>query len=803
MRSLLEDFRYAIRILRRAPAFAAAAILTLVFGIVLNTAAFGIVNALWFHKLPFRDDQQIMVFHQANPEKGLRAQMSFRDYADLCAQTRSFEGMAAFHDRTFNLSAAGTGRGEPVRVSGGMMSASTLGVLGYTPILGRGFTPEEDGSYSAAYGPPVVIISEGLWRNRFQADPNIIGRDIKVDGGRASIIGVLPYQFRFIYGGHQVLAPLPREVMDAPRTDRSLQVLGRLRRDVPLSRARGELEAISAAMAAQAPASNEGWVIRAAGFRETVFATARRMYPILLAASALVLLIVCANISNLLLAKTTAREREIAIRLSLGARRLRIVRQVITEGLVLAGSGAALALVVATCVSRILIHYYPPLAALHVDYRVFLYTLAVALVAGVAFGLMPALAVSRPDLSESLKAGARNSAWGGHRLRNGLVVGQLAFALVLLFGTALLLRSMAGLRYVDTGFTAKNLLAAQLTLEGARYAKPEQRAQFWRELGARIGGLPGVERAAVVANTPLLSFGVPTRVEVAGRPSRGAGDYVRLVSTVAGAGYVETLGIPLIAGRSIGPADDARAPRVAVLNKELAERLWPGEDVRALTGRRIRTGDDAEWATVVGVIGNARQAFIDSPYPEIMIPAAQSAPASMSIVLRTSGSPRSMADAVRREVRALDPDLPIAEFQTLDDIRAAFYPLVMVTGLGVFAAVALAIAALGLYGVISFVVARRTREFGVRMALGANGGALVRMVVGQGLRLALIGTGIGLLGAFGLAQALRGFLMGIGTSDPFVFGGVAVAMCVLAIAASVVPALRAARVDPMVALRYE
>ncbi len=803
MRTLYEDLRYALRILSRAPGFAATAILTLVFGIVLNTAAFGIVNALWFHKLPFRDDQQVMVLRQTNPQKGLYAFASYRDYADLAAQTRTFEGMAAFRDRTFNLSAAGAGRGEPVRVSGGMMSASTLDVLGYTPLLGRGFTPEEDGSYGAAYGPPVVMISEGLWRNRLQADPHIIGREIKVDGGRAVIIGVLPYDFRFIYGGHQVLAPLPREVMEAPRTDRSLQVLARLRRGVPLERARAELDAISAAMAAQSPVSNEGWIFRAAPFRDAVFATARRMYPILLAASAMVLLIVCANISNLLLAKAAARQREIAIRLSLGARRLRIVRQVLTEGLVLAGSGAALALVAATCVSRILIAYYPPLSALYVDYRVFCYTLVVALGAGIAFGLAPALAVSRPDLSESLKAGARNSAWGGHRLRNVLVVGQLAFALVLLFGTALLLRSMAGLRYVDTGFTAKNLVAGQLSLEGARYAQPGQRAQFWRELAARMAALPGVEHAAVAGSTPLLSYGVPTRVEVAGRPSRAAGDYVRLVSTVAGAGYIETLGIPLVAGRSFTPADDARAPRVAVVNKALVELLWPGEDPRAVAGRRIRTGDDGEWAAVVGVIGNARQLFIDPPFPEVMTPAAQSAPASMSIVLRTSGSPRSMADAVRRQVRALDPDLPVAELQTLDDIRAAFYPLVMVTGLGVFAAVALAIAALGLYGVISFVVARRTREFGVRMALGANGAALVRMVVGQGLRLALIGTGIGLLGAFGLARALRGLLLGVGTSDPLVFGGVAIAMCVLAVAASAVPALRAARVDPTVALRYE
>ncbi|HWR52852.1 MAG TPA: ABC transporter permease [Bryobacteraceae bacterium] len=800
---MLEDLRFAVRMLLRSPGFALAAAGTLVLGIVLNTAAFGVVNALWFYPLPFRDGDRLQVVRQINREKGIRAFVSWQDQADLAAQSRVFEGVASFRERTFNLSATREGSAEPVRVSGGIMSASALVVLGYEPLIGRGFTAEDEGSYDAVNGPPVVLISERLWRNRFASDPGIVGRTVKVDGVGASVVGVLPASFRFVYAGYQLVAPMPRDVIRSPRTDRSLQVLARLRPGVTPEQATAEVEGIAERLAASLPASNAGWSFRSAPFREVVFGQAAKMYPVLLAFAMLVLLIVCANVSNLLLAKVSARRKELAIRLSLGAGRWRIVRQMLTEGMLLAGAGGSLALVAASWVSSIAITKYPELAPFRVDWHVFGYTLLVSVAAGIAFGLAPALAVSRPDLNEVLKAGGRSITAGGQRLRTALVVAEMAFALMLLTGAGLLLRQVAALRFIDTGFAARSLLTAPLSLEGPRYAKPEARARFWREVTERAAAIPGVESAAIASAPPLMGLASPMPVQIAGRAVRTGGEYTPLVSSVAGPEYFATFGIRLIAGRAVTSADDARAPKVAVINETLAKHLWPGEAPASAPGQRIRAGEDGDWATVVGVFANVKQLLTEPPFPEVLVPAAQAAPASMALVLRTAAEPRLVAGALRREVRSLDPDLPLSELLTLDDIREGFYPRVMLGGLGIFAGVAVMLASLGLYGVISFVVAQRRHEMGIRMALGADRSAVVRLVLGQGLRLASAGVGLGLLGAFGVGRVLRGFLQGVNAADPLVFGSVTAMMCAVALAASAIPAWRTARVDPLTALHYE
>jgi putative ABC transport system permease protein len=430
--------------------------------------------------------------------------------------------------------------------------------------------------------------------------------------------------------------------------------------------------------------------------------------------------------------------------------------------------------------------------------------LLVSGVAGIAFGLAPALAVSRPDLNEVLKAGGRSMTAGGQRLRTTLVVAEMAFALMLLTGAGLLLRQVAALRFIDTGLAARSLLTAPLSLEGPRYASPEARVRFWRQVTERAATIPGVESAVVASAPPLMGFASPTPVQVAGRAVRTGGEYTPLVRSVAGPEYFATLGVRLIAGRTVTSADDARAPKVAVINETLAKHLWPGETPAASAlGQRIRAGEDSDWATVVGVFANVKQLLTEPPFPEMLVPAGQAAPASMALVLRTAAEPRLVAEALRREVRSLDADLPLSELLTLDDIREGFYPRVMLGGLGIFAGVAVMLASLGLYGVISFVVAQRRHEMGIRMALGADRGAVVRLVLGQALRLASAGVGLGLLGAFGVGRVLHGFLQGVSAADPLVFGSVTVTMCAVALAASAIPAWRAARVDPLTALHYE
>lgn len=802
MRALWADLQFAVRLLVKSPGFAATAVLTLILGIVLNTAAFGVVNALWFRPLPFQDGEQIVIVRASNPSLGLSGLMSYHDYSDVHARIRSFEGMAALADRAYNLTIPVPGA-EPERVHGGVMSASTLDLLGYRPLLGRGFTPEDDGASNAASGPRGVLISEGLWRNRFGADSGIIGRDLKIDGSPATILGVLPHSFRFIYGGYQVLAPLPRDVMETPRDNRSLQVLARVRRATPLAQVQAELGGLSEGLAALHPASNSGWTIRAAPFRKAVFGQAMRMYPILLAAAGLVLLIVCANISNLLLAKLLARRKELAIRMALGAGRMRVVRQLLTEGMLIAGCGGALALVAAAWTRGILVAQYPELAVFQVDHRVAAYTLCASLAAALMFALAPALSASGADLNSALKASGQGAGGGGGRLRGVLVVSQLAFALMLLAGTGLLVKAIASLRNIDTGLELSNVLATEVSLQGAKYSTAERQTQFWRQIAGRLSALPGVQAAAVAGHAPLLASALPQRIEVAGRQIRAGGEYVRLASSVVDDRYLDTVGIRLVAGRGFTPADRAGAPPVVIVNEALAKLMWPAGPSAAL-GQRLKVAGQPDWSTVVGVARNARQLLPEAPGPELMAPSAQSPLASMTLLVRTASvAPASMTEAVRREVRALDPDLPLGEALTWDGIVEKFYPKVMIGGLGMFSAVAIALAALGLCGVVSSLASSRTREIAVRVALGAPRRQILRMVVWQGLRLALVGVAVGLAGAFALARVLSAFLYGVNPGDTLVFAGVALILTLVAVTASSIPAWRASRVDPMVALRCE
>ena len=785
----------------RKPEFATVSVLTLALGIILNTAIFGIVNALWFGPLPFQNDREIVVLHTSNPSKGLSDLISYPDYADLQAGSRSFEGMAALAERSYHLTLPIQGA-EPERVRGGVMSASALDLLGYVPVIGRGFSQEEEAVDDAASGPRVVLISEGLWRNRFGADAGIVGRKLKIDGHPATIIGVLPQTFRFIYGGYQVLAPLPRELVRTPREERSLHVLARVRRTT-VEQVQAELDGISRRLAAQHPVSNEGWSISAEPFRQAVFGEAMRMYPILLAAAGMVLLLVCANLSNLLLAKTVSRHQELAIRMALGAGRMRVMQQVLAEGISIAVTGGAVALLSSIWMRNLLVASYPELAALQIDYRVVLYTLCASVSAGVVFALGPAFSVSGVDVNTSLKSGGRSATGQGYRFRSALVVSQLGLALMLLTGMGLLVRTAALLRGIDTGLDLRNVLAAEVSLQGAKYASVERRAQFWREVTDRLAALPGVETVAATSAMPLLAQPLPRRLEVAGRHAGTGGEYLRLVSSVVDPGYFDAVGIRLVAGRGFTAADHSDAPRVTIINQTLARLLWPQGEGYAL-GKQLRAGENSEWATVVGVHRDVRQVLPSPPLPELAIPSAQSAQTSKTLLVRTrTGVPANLADAVRRELRAVDAGLPLGEILTLDGILEKFYPKVMAGSLGIFSALAIALAALGLFGVISALVHGRTREIGVRITLGADRRTILRMVLWQGLRLVLVGIALGLAGALALTRALSGFLYGMSPAEPFVFAGAALLLTLTALVACALPAWRAARLNPVAALRSD
>lgn len=795
MHGLADDLIYALRLLRKSPGFALASILTLVLGIVLNTCAFSVVNVLWFHPLPFRDDGRIMVLSERNVKKGAGGGLSYQDYVDVRREARAFSEVAGFVDATFNL---GSGGAEPERVSGGLMSVSALQMLGFSPQLGRGFVPEEQESPYTARGARVVLISDRLWRNRFGADRGIIGREITVDGARASIIGVLPRDFRFVYGGYQVIAPLTRDTAHVARSVRNVQVMGRLRDGATLDAARAELRGISERLAREYPETNAGWGVRVADFRRAVFAQAMKMYPILLAAGALVLLIVCANVANLLLAKAAGRTREIAVRIALGAARMRIVRQMVTEGLLIAGTAAAVALALAFAAGRLLVASYPEMEGFQLDFRVFGYTLFMALAAGMVFGLAPALTSSRPDLNAVLKAGERGLSRGGsHRLRSVLVTSELTVALVLLAGTGLLIRTIANLRNAEVGFRAGNLLTAELSLDPTRYGQPEQRIRFYRQLLENVASQPGVVSAALVSMKPLWGGGQPTAIELPDRPPRAGGEPLRIAAESVSPRYFETMGIRVITGRADGNAG-------VVLNEASANLLWPGPNaVAEAIGKRIRVGENGVWTTVAGVAANVRQLPDRPAWPELYTAYEQAPGAGMTIVVRTAAAPKTLTGALKREVRALDRDIPVGSIETVDEIISDFFPKVMVVGLGAFASVAMALAALGLYGVVAFLVTQRTQEIGVRVALGATRGQIVRLVVGEGVKLASVGSLLGIAGAFGLARVLSGFLYQVSATDPMVFGAVACVLCLVAITASWLPALRASRVEPVVALRDE
>jgi putative ABC transport system permease protein len=814
MNGLFEDFRFAFRLLRKTPGFTAVAVLTLALGIGANTAIFSVIHAVLLRPLPFHNPSRLVAVNTTEPGRRDNIGVSYPAFLDWKSQNHVFEGLSVFRVDDFTL----TGRAEALHVTGAVVSANTLSLLGVAPILGRDFNPEED--QPVRTGLP-IILSHRFWQDRFGSDPNILGQSLTLSGQLFTVAGVMPPGFQFpvqstpvdlwttiALDAQPINGSLP---MTAQRGVAYLDVIARLKARVTLAQAQTEMSRIQSALNNQYP-ENRPRGIAVAPEIDQLIGEARPGLLILFGAVGLVLLIACANLSNLLLARATARSREISVRKALGATRWLVVRQLLTESTLLAAVGGAAGLVFAVWTVKWVIRLapgeLPRISESGLNLEVLIFTAAVAVFTGLLFGLIPAWQATGRKLATSLNEGGRSGTEtrGRSRLKDAFVVIETALAVVLLAGAGLLLRSLLGLRRVDPGFAKDHVITFGLDLPG-RYGQL-QRIEFYRQLFGRVRSLPGVRSASAAFPLPLSANEVKTAFDVEGQPEKKSERPVTTLHLVDD-DYFRTVGIPLLRGREFDPRDDAPdATAVVIISQSLARQVFGGEDP---VGKRIRPGissgnEQPPMRLVVGVVGDVKAEGLAAPsIPESYVPYAQLPFAPMSVVVRTVIDPRTMVPTLQREVQSLDKDLPLLHVKTLDEyvddsIADTRFETVL---LGTFGTLALALTAVGLFGVISYTVVQRTREVGIRLALGAAPGAIAGMIVKNGVWLASVGVGIGLAAAFGLTRLMRSLLYGVSPLDPITFFGVPIVLFAIALFASYIPARRAAKVDPMVALRYE
>jgi putative ABC transport system permease protein len=813
MDTLLQDIRYAVRKLLRAPGFALVAIATLALAIGATTAVFSIVDGVLLQPLPFRDASRI-VSVSSTDKSGKPVYMSALDYIDYRDGSRSFESMAQYANRSVNLTG---GSVEPLRLAEARVGASFFQVLGVRAQRGRFFTAQED----SPDAPKVAVISDALWRSRFGADPGAVGQSISLDDVQYTVVGVAEPALRFPERP-DVWVPYvfqPYEMDPQSRGSHSLYAIARVKAGVSMASAGAELSGIAKNLEVKFPDSNTGFGAAVIPLRDRIVGDVRPALVAMLGAVGLVLLIACANVANLLLVRAAARESEMAVRTALGAGRGRIVRQLVTESVLLAAAGAALGVVLASWAVSAVVAFgprgLPRLDEISIDGRVLIFAAGVALLTGVLFGLAPAVQAARANTGESLRDGPRGSSRGGaQRTRDALVVVEMALAVVLLIGAGLLMRSFIRLVNVNPGFRSEQLVTFNLTLPDAKYPFDRHRLAFSTELRERLRELPGTKDVAVSYGRPLQRMGVITAFEVEGRPESTPEN--RSVSGLqpASAEYFSTLGIPLVRGRLYTASDDRReAPPVVLINEALARRYFATEDP---IGKRITLGmnhdtagpgtPDAARGEIVGVVGDVKQGGLDSDVrPMVYVPFAHAPFDNMTVLVRSTADPRLVEAEIRSRVRELDPELPIFGLSTMEQVvsDSVSQPRFYLFLLGGFAAVALLLAALGVYGVISYAVSQRTRELGIRIALGASERRVVRLVLSTGFVLALTGVAAGLLAALYLTRLLRTLLFGIPSTDPLTFAIVALILIAVAALAALIPARRAASVNPVIAMRAE
>ncbi|HEY8256071.1 MAG TPA: ABC transporter permease [Gemmatimonadales bacterium] len=802
MGNLPGEIRYAIRTLLRSPGFSLAAILTLALGIGATTAIFTVVNGVLVHPLPYPNPHRLVMVWGHHPTIG-RETASLPDFLDWRRENRSFDRLAAWANAGYNM----TGAGEPEVVRGAQVTADFFPVLGAAIPLGRGFEAAEE----LGGAPRVVVIGHDFWRRRFGGSPDVIGRTIVLSGVPHTIVGVagrslgLPEE-------RDILTPMVTDTVMGRRND-FLHVIGRLRPGIELRRAQDEMATIARRLETQYPASNAGWGTELVGLQEEIVGPVRPALWTFMGAVLLVLLIACANVANLMLARSAAREREATIRTALGASRRRLVRQLLVECLVLSLAGGVLGIAVAAwgvdALRLLETGTIPRLNETRLDGSALGFALALSLLTGLLFGLAPALRLGRDDLREGLQRGGRaqTGSRGAGRTRSFLVQLEVAIAFVLLVGAALLLRSFDRLQRIDPGFRGAGVLTARVTLPRLRYGEPKQQVAFVAALRERLDALPGVTSAALASDGPM-GDGLPYwGFAIAGQEPLAPEAVQDAAVFRTSPRYFTTLGIPLVRGRAYDDGDREGANAVAVISRSMAERYWPGRDP---LGSRITLEDPADpaatWMTIVGVVGDVHEESPGRiPYPQLYLPIAQVSSRSLLIVARTAGNPTALVPALRGAVQAIDRDLPLSQIATMDDRIANTIdrPRVNALMLGGFALSALALAAIGIYGVIAYGVVQRTRELGIRLALGAGAGWVIRLVIRQGMAPVFVGIAFGLAGALAGGRVLRSLLFGVGATDPIAFGAVTVFLVLVAFAATWLPARRAARSDPMTALRAD
>ncbi len=803
---MLQDLRYGVRVLLRAPGFTAVAVAALAIGIGANTAMFSVVNTLLLQRLPYHDADRLAMVWEHNVPRGRKTNVvgpaNFLHWRDM---NQSFEELAAV-SITYNVTLTGTG--EPEELATQSVSAALFPVLGIQPARGRAFTADENRPNTR-----VAIISHRLWLRRFGGDPDVLDRPVRLQGVPYSVVGVLPPGFSFLDKTVDVWLPIGFTAESRTPRGRSLLVVGRLRPEVDFARAQQDMTRVGGDLARMFPDFNTGWTVNVVPLREQLTGAVRPALLVLAGAVAFVLLIACANVANLLLARATTRQRELAVRAALGAGRMRLIRQLMAESLVLCVAGGACGLALGWWATRFIRTVaaerlsIPRLEAVSVDGTVLAFTLAASVLSGLMFGIIPALTAAGARLNESLKEGGRTgSAARGNRARSIFVVVEIALALVLLVGAGLLVRSFVRLVDVDPGFNPSRILTLRVSLPSSRYGGEGQSARFFERFFASVDALPGVRATGAVSFLPLTGLAAATSMEIIGQPKPPRGQEAVTDVRVMTHDYLRAMGVPLLKGRLFNESDPSDATGRVVINETMARKYWPNEDP---IGKRVRISWDRFEDEIIGVVGDIKHYGLDTAAaamrPMTFWPYARSPYNTMSVVVRTDGDPAQVVNAVGAVLRQMDPELAVAGVRTMDEIVASSVAerrLTMML-LTIFALAALLLAAVGIYGVIAYSVTQRTQEIGIRMALGAQRSSVLRMVIGGALLLVSVGIVAGAAGAFFLTRLMTGLLFDVQPGDPLTFAVVSTVLACVAVLASSLPGLKATRVDPVIALRAE
>jgi putative ABC transport system permease protein len=808
--TFLQDIRYGWRALAKSPGFAVVAVLTLAIGIGANTAIFTVVNAAVFHSLPYRDPERLVHLWETRPaHEFAQMEASRPNLLEWQSSNHVFSALAGYTGVDFSL----TGRGAPRRMYAGRVTANFFDVLGVQPILGRGFQGDED----RPGGARIALLSYGLWVSQFGSDPGILGQTLVLNGESYTVTGVLPREFQFAKRGRAELwVPLnPTGGEVTRRTYHWVNVIGRLQPGVTINQAQSEMSRIAQRLAAEYPDANAGGDIWVVPLHEEIVGPVQPLLFALLGAVGLVLLIACVNVANLLLARAEVRQKEIAVRLALGATRLRLLRHVLTESCILALAGGALGLLwaqwgvnlILARLPGVVLSRMPYLRGLSPDLGVLGFTFGISLLTGILFGMVPALQSTRLDLQDALKEGSRAVAGSGqHRLRNALVISEIAVSLVLLTGAGLLMKSLVNLLNVNPGFETQNLLAIPVSAPPGRYSDQQRNTAFLQQLLQQTRSVAGVRSTAVIDTMPLMGGGT-VEFSVEGRPSPAPGQFPEANTRDVSPDYFQVMGIPLLRGRFFKEQDKSGTPLVLIINKTLADKLFPDND--AVGHRFVFVFDSHPMAAeIVGVVGDEQLGPLDKALTPVLYSSSfQSNDTDVTLLVRTTADPGSMTAAVRAQVANLDRDVLVGSAETLRHVIADSpsvfmrrFPALLI---GVFATLAVLLSAVGIYGVLSYLVTQRTREIGVRMALGAQRGNILRLLLGEGLRLAVLGIAIGLVAAVCATRLLSRLLFGVLPTDPAILLAVTGLIAIVTLAACAIPARRAIKVDPMVALRYE